>query len=254
MERLGNTRPSGLHAGNLRAWGMLFAVAGIIGRSILQNQMLGVGVLSAEDLVQMMQSSQEAFIIATIALVLQAVETVAVPIFVFLLAEGFSHTSNWKKYILRVAAMAVLTEIPYDIAMNGKILEFGAQNPVLGLVLCMVLLYLYRRFAGKKLICVIMTLAGFLWGIMLKIDHSVPMMLMLCIIYLFRNKRMYMGFSGVAMAAACMVVSPFYLAAAMGFLAIHFYNGEPGEGNRVVNYLFYPVCLLVIGLAAMYVF
>ena len=44
------------------------------------------------------------------------------------------------------------------------------------------------------------------------------------------------------------------LAAAMGFLAIHFYNGEPGEGNRVVNYLFYPVCLLVIGLAAMYVF
>lgn len=254
MERLGNTRPSGLHAGNLRAWGMLFAVAGIIGRSILQNQMLGVGVLSAEDLVQMMQSSQEAFIIATIALVLQAVETVAVPIFVFLLVEGFSHTSNWKKYILRVAAMAVLTEIPYDIAMNGKILEFGAQNPVLGLVLCMVLLYLYRRFAGKKLICVIMTLAGFLWGIMLKIDHSVPMMLMLCIIYLFRNKRMYMGFSGVAMAAACMVVSPFYLAAAMGFLAIHFYNGEPGEGNRVVNYLFYPVCLLVIGLAAMYVF
>ena len=62
-----------------------------------------------------------------------------------------------------------------------------------------------------------------------------------------------MGFSGVAMAAACMVVSPFYLAAAMGFLAIHFYNGEPGERNRVVNYLFYPVCLLVIGLAAMYV-
>ena len=253
MERLGNTRPSGLHAGNLRAWGMLFAVAGIVGRSILQNQMLGVGVLSAEKLVQMMQSSQEAFIIATIALILQAVETVAVPIFVFLLVEGFCHTSNWKKYMLRVAAMAVLTEIPYDIAMNGKVLEFGAQNPVMGLVLCMILLYLYRRFAGKKLICVIMTAAGLLWGIMLKIDHSVPMILMLCIIYLFRNKRMYMGFSGVAMAAACMVVSPFYLAAAMGFLALHFYNGEPGERNRVVNYLFYPGCLLVIGLAAMYV-
>lgn len=254
MERLGNTRPSGLHAGNLRAWGMLFAVAGIVGRSILQNQMLGVGVLSAEKLVQMMQSSQEAFIIATIALILQAVETVAVPIFVFLLVEGFCHTSNWKKYMLRVAAMAVLTEIPYDIAMNGKVLEFGAQNPVMGLVLCMILLYLYRRFAGKKLICVIMTAAGLLWGIMLKIDHSVPMILMLCIIYLFRNKRMYMGFSGVAMAAACMVVSPFYLAAAMGFLAIHFYNGEPGERNRVVNYLFYPMCLLAIGLVAMYVF
>lgn len=252
MERLGNNRPSGLHAGNLRAWGMLFVVAGIVGRSILQNRMLGVGVLSMEELVLQMQSSQEAMIIATIALVLQAMETVAIPIFVFLLVEGFLHTSDWKKYLLRVAAMAVLTEIPYDIAMYGKVLEFGGQNPAMGLVLCMILLYMFKRFAGKKLICVIMALAGLLWGIMLKIDHSVPMVLMLCIVYLFRNKRMYMGFSGMAVAAVCTAVSPFYLAGAMGFLAIHFYNGEPGEGNRVVNYLFYPVTLLAIGLVAIF--
>ena len=238
MERLGNNRPSGLHAGNLRAWGMLFVVAGIVGRSILQNRMLGIGVLSAEELVQLMQTSQEAMIIATIALVLQAMETVAIPIFVFLLVEGFLHTSDWKKYLLRVSGMAVLTEIPYDLAMYGKVMDFGGQNPALALVLCMIVLYMFKRFAGKKLICVVMALAGILWGIMLKIDHSVPMLLMLCIIYLFRNKRMYMGFSGMAVAAVCTAISPFYLAGAMGFLAIHFYNGEPGEGNRVVNYLF----------------
>lgn len=252
MERLGNSRPSGLHAGNLRAWGMLFVVAGIVGRSILQNRMLGIGVLSAEELVQLMQSSQEAMIIATIALVLQAMETVAIPIFVFLLVEGFLHTSDWKKYLLRVSGMAVLTEIPYDLAMYGKVMDFGGQNPALALVLCMIVLYMFKRFAGKKLICVVMALAGILWGIMLKIDHSVPMLLMLCIIYLFRNKRMYMGFSGMAVAAVCTAISPFYLAGAMGFLAIHFYNGEPGEGNRVVNYLFYPVALLAIGLVAMF--
>lgn len=252
MERLGNNRPSGLHAGNLRAWGMLFVVAGIVSRSILQNRMLGIGVLSAEELVQLMQSSQEAMIIATIALVLQAMETVAIPIFVFLLVEGFLHTSDWKKYLLRVCGMAVLTEIPYDLAMYGKVMDFGGQNPALALVLCMIVLYMFKRFAGKKLICVVMALAGILWGIMLKIDHSVPMLLMLCIIYLFRNKRMYMGFSGMAVAAVCTAISPFYLAGAMGFLAIHFYNGEPGEGNRVVNYLFYPVALLAIGLVAMF--
>lgn len=252
MERLADNRPRGLHAGTLRAWGMLFVVAGIVGRSILQNRMLGVGVLSAEELVQLMQSSQDAMIIATIALILQAMETVAIPIFIFLLVEGFLHTSDWKKYLLRVAAMAVLTEIPYDLAMQGKVLEFGAQNPALGLVLCMIVLYMFRRFTGKKLICVVMALAGLLWGIMLKIDHSIPMVLMLCVIYLFRNKRMYMGFSGMAVAAVCTAVSPFYLAGSMGFLAIHFYNGEPGEGNRLVNYLFYPVTLLAIGLVAMF--
>ena len=252
MERLGNTRPSGLHAGNLRAWGMLFAIAGIVSRSVLQNQMLGVGLRSMEELVELMQASNTAMAIATVALVLQAVETVAVPIFVFLLAEGFIHTSDWKKYLLRVAGLAVLTEIPYDLAMNQKVLEFGTQNPVIGLVLCMILLYLFERFKTKKLICVIMALAGLAWSLMLKVDHGIPMILMLCVIRVFRNKRMFMGFSGMAAAALCTGISPFYLAAPMGFLATHFYNGEPGESNRLVNYLFYPVALLAIGLVAMF--
>ena len=39
------------------------------------------------------------------------------------------------------------------------------------------------------------------------------------------------------------------MAAPMGFLAIHFYNGEKGEENRLVNYLAYPVILLAVGLA-----
>jgi hypothetical protein len=124
MERLGNTRPtSGLHAGSLRAWGMLFAIAGIISRGILQNKMLGVGSLGPEELKALMDNSDTAMIIATIALVLQAMETVAVPIFVFLLAEGFRHTSDWKKYFVRVAGLAVLTEIPFDLAVNGKVLD-----------------------------------------------------------------------------------------------------------------------------------
>lgn len=254
MERLGNTRPSGLHAGNLRAWGMLFAIAGIISRSILQNRMLGVGLHSMQELMQMMQNSDTAMAIATVALVLQAVETVAVPIFVFLLAEGFRHTSDWKKYMLRVTGLAVLTEIPYDLAMNQKILEFGSQNPMIGLVLCMIVLYLFERFSSKKLICLVMALAGLAWALMLRVDHGIPMILMVCVIRVFRNKHMFMGFSGMAAAALCVGISPFYLAAPMGFLAIHFYNGEQGNSSRIVNYLFYPVTLLVIGLIAKFAF
>ena len=153
-----------------------------------------------------------------------------------------------------MAGLAIVTEIPYDFAMNGKVLEFGSQNPVIGLVLCMVLLYLFRRFAGKKLICIIMALAGLLWALMLKVDHGIPMILMICVIHLFRNKRMYMGFSGMAAAALCTGLSPFYLIAPMGFLAIHFYNGEEGNSSKIVNYLFYPVLLLVIGLVAKFAF
>lgn len=254
MERLGNSRPSGLHSGSLRTWAMLFAVAGIISRCVLQNTLLGVGTHSMQELVEMMQASETAMIITTVSLVLQAMETVAVPIFVFLLFEGFQHTSDWKKYLARLAGLVVITEIPYDLAMNGKVLEFGSQNPVLGLVLCFALLLLFQRFAGKKLICIVMALAGILWAVMLKIDHGVPMILMICVMHLFRNKKMYMGFSGMAAAALCTGISPFYLVAPMGFLAIHFYNGEKGEGNKLVNYLFYPVSLLAIALVAKFAF
>ena len=254
MERLGNTKPSGLHAGNLRAWGMLFVIAGIVSRSLLQNQMLGMGTRSMTELLELMQSSESAMIIATVALVLQAMETVAVPIFVFLLAEGLQHTSDFRKYVLRIAGLAVLTEIPFDLAMNQKVLEFGSQNPVFGLLLCMALVYLFRRFESKKLICVVMALAGLAWALMLKVEHGIPTLLMFCVVYLFRNKKMYMGFSGMAAAALCTGISPFYLAAPMGFLATHFYNGEKGNSSPLVNYLFYPVTLLVIGLIAIFAF
>ena len=250
MERLGNSRPSGLNTGSLRTWAMLFAIGGIVSRCVLQNTLLGVGSRSMQELVEMMQASETAMIITTVSLVLQAMETVAVPIFVFLLFEGFQHTSDWKKYLLRLAGLTVVTEIPYDLAMNGKMLEFGSQNPVLGLVLCFALLLLFRHFAGKKLICIVMALAGILWAVMLKVDHGVPMMLMICVMHLFRNKKMYMGFSGMAAAALCTGISPFYLIAPMGFLAIHFYNGEKGESSRLVNYLFYPVSLLAIAMVA----
>ena len=250
MERLGNTRPSGLNTGSLRTWGMLFAIAGIVSRCVLQNTLLGVGTRSMQELMELMQADQTAMIITTVSLVLQAMETVAVPIFVFLLFEGFQHTSDWKKYLTRLVGLALLTEIPYDLAMNGKVLELGTQNPVVGLVLCFALLLLFRRFAGKKLICVMMALAGFVWALMLKVDHGIPMMLMICVMQLFRNKKMYMGFSGMAAAALCTGISPFYLVAPMGFLAIHFYNGEKGNSSRLVNYLFYPVALLAIALVA----
>ena len=254
MERLGNSRPSGLNTGSLRTWGMLFAIAGIVSRCVLQNTLLGVGTRSMQELMELMQADQTAMIITTVSLVLQAMETVAVPIFVFLLFEGFQHTSDWKKYLARLVGLALLTEIPYDLAMNGKVLEFGTQNPVIGLVLCFALLLLFRRFAGKKLICVMMALAGFVWALMLKVDHGIPMLLMICVMQLFRNKKMYMGFSGMAAAALCTGISPFYLVAPMGFLAIHFYNGEKGNSSRLVNYLFYPVALLVMALVAKFAF
>ena len=252
MERLGNARPTGMHANALKTWGMVFAMAGILGRSILQNRLLGVGSISGMELISLMQESQGAMAVATVALLLQAMETCAVPIFAFALVEGFQHTSDWKKYLVRLLGIALLSEIPYNLAINQRVFALGSVNPVFGLVLGLILLWLYQHFACKKLVCVIAAVAGIAWAFMLQVEHGIPMLLLVTVLWIFRKKPMLRGFAGAAVAVVCTVGSMFYLAAPMGFLAIHTYNGEKGEGNRLVSYLFYPVAVLLIGLAAMF--
>ena len=94
MNTLRKKRRNGLTAYGLRIWALLFAAMGMVGRGILQNRILGVGMITDQELFQVMEQNPNAMNIATAALLLQAVETCAVPIFSFLLAEGFQPKCN----------------------------------------------------------------------------------------------------------------------------------------------------------------
>ncbi len=253
MERLSsNTTPSGISANALRAWGMMFLLVGVVGRGILQNHFLGLGQVSSQQLLEIMQSSDTAMVMATVSLVMQAMETCAVPIFALLLIVGVQKTSDFRAYLLRVSGAAVLTEIPYDLAISGKILDFSTRNPVYGMALSLVMLYFYRRYAqpGFKnvLIKVVVTLSALLWPVMLKIEFGTATVLIVCILWIFRRRPMYRNFAGATAAIVCSLTSPFFLASPMGFLAIHLYNGEKGDENRLLNYLAYPAMLLIAGI------
>ena len=109
-ERLSTYRPAGMDRGALRLWGMIIVAAGMLGRGILQNRVLGMGTVTSDELLELMQASGAAMNAATVALVLQAMESMAVPIFVLLTLDGFRCTSSVKNYLLRVAGVAVLTQ------------------------------------------------------------------------------------------------------------------------------------------------
>ena len=102
MERLENRRPRGIDSKALRTWGLLFAAAGIIGRGTIQAHMLGIGHLSGQELLTALGATEQAMQLATISLILQALEVCALPIFALLLTEGMQHTSSKKAYFLRV--------------------------------------------------------------------------------------------------------------------------------------------------------
>ena len=54
---------------------------------------------------------------------LRAVGRISFPIYVFLAAEGCRYTHDRFKYALRLGAFALISEIPYDLALYPKILE-----------------------------------------------------------------------------------------------------------------------------------
>lgn len=253
MERLKQTQSSGISRRGLRTWGMIFLAVGVLGRAIVQNRMLGLGSISAQELLEAMSTSSTTMIWATAALVMQAVETCAVPVFCFLLVEGFQRTANFGRYLLRVAGLACLSEVPYNLAMGGTLLDLSSWNPVFAMALCLAALYFYRRYSENSVanvtIKTLVTLAAFLWANMLGIEHGPACVVVVGVLWACRKLPTYRNFIGCAAAAVCCMFSMFYIASPMGFLPVHFYQGEQGEENRVANYLFYPVLLLAVWLA-----
>lgn len=248
MERLTRNKNNGINGNALRTWALLFAAAGIIGRGVIQNHILAIGQVSTAQLLEIISASDSAMQLTTVSLALQALETCALPIFAVMLVEGVMHTSDFKAYALRVTGLALLTEIPYNLAINGKLFAMSSRNPVFGLVVCMILFFFYRTYAGSGaknlLIRVAVTVAGIVWCEMLKIEFGAATVLVVSVMWVFRAKPMYRNFAGAAAAIVCTAFSPFFLASPMGFMAVHFYNEEKCTTDRKLNYLAYPCMLL----------
>lgn len=255
MERLTTRKRNGINGNALRTWALLFVTAGIAGRGVIQSHILGIGQISAAQLLEVISASDSAMTLASISLALQALETCALPMFALMLVEGAMHTSDFKAYLLRVAGLAVLSEIPYNLAVNAKLFALGSRNPVFSLLVCLILIWFYRTYAGSGarnlLIKAAVTAAAIVWCEMLKIDFGSPMVLVVAVLWAFRSNTLYRNFAGAAAAIVCTVFSPFFLAAPMGFMAVHFYNEEKSTTSRRVKYLAYPTILLVAAIVGM---
>ncbi len=249
VERLTHRRNTGINGNALRAWALLFLAGGVIGRGVIQHHLLGAGQVSTQELLEIMSASSYAMTMATISLVFQALETCAVPIFALLIVEGVQHTSDFKAYCLRVAGLALLCEIPHNLTFGSKMFYLTSRNPVFGVLLSLIMLYFYRRYAGRGLknilIGIAVAVAGVVWCQMLKIESGACLVLITSVLWIFRGKTLYRNLAGAVVTVICSIFSPFFLAAPMGFLAVFFYNEEKGTTSRRVNYLAYPIMLVI---------
>lgn len=179
----------------------------------------------------------------------------AFPIYCFLLVEGFYHSSDIKKYLLRLGGFALISEIPFNLLLTGGISYPQYQNVFVTLFIGLLLLYLYNRFlANVQPIYAIMTFVSMLClAFVLKCDYGAEGVLIIFLFYFFRFRPVPMFISVGLVLVLMGGIEPFALAA---FLPIAFYNEERGrylpKGKTMQKlyqyffYWFYPVHLIAL--------
>ena len=197
---------------------------------------IGAGVLGRLLVVRGMNEAADlnAWIDANSTLVItyqmmRFVGRLAFPIFCFLLIEGFEHTHDVKKYALRLLSFCLVSEIPFDLLFNGKILESGYQNVFFTLFIGLMVMWGFQvvenqeRFAKFKKVI---------------FDAGIGVACIV-LLYVFRKKKSYQ------LLAGCIGFS-WELTAPLAFIPIAFYNGKRGLSLKYFFYIFYPAHLLIL--------
>ena len=88
-------------------------------------------------------------------LLLRGIGRMAFPIYCFLLVEGFHYTHSRRKYAARLFVFALISEVPFDMALNQSVLEFSYNNVFftlfLGLLVIMAADWVMERFSSDNL-------------------------------------------------------------------------------------------------------
>lgn len=103
-------------------------------------------VLLADGYVNMAQEGA----IYAVYQIMRGIGRVGFPVFCFLLVEGFQRTRDVRKYALRLAAFALVSELPFDLAVCGQF-SWRAQNVYFTLFLGLFVLCAFRFFEKTML-------------------------------------------------------------------------------------------------------
>lgn len=193
-------------------------------------------------------------ILSTISSVFDVIGRIAFPLFSFFIVEGFFRTHDKKKYFLNLLIFAFISEIPYDMFSSKVILEFRLNNVLFSLALSLITIWIldvfrniYEKNLGKAwiffsipLLTIMYFVSNFVSG-----DYDFHAIMTAFVFYILYDRPL-----AGAICAYLTIVSEVW--SILGFGLTVLYNGERGIQNKIFNYLFYPVHLLILGLMRFY--
>lgn len=205
---------------------------------------------------------------------LTCIGRLAFPIFAFLTVEGYFHTKNLKKYVLRLLIFAVISEIPFNLALGSRLFYPIHQNVLWSFLISIGLIHWNEKAKGKKLwlrivIGAASVLVAYIGGLVTFVDFYNAGILTVLVFYFFRGKKWWcyvlqlvglwyvnMELLGGYGYEIQLWGQTFFLMrqgfALLALLPIWLYRGKQGYYSpwlRWVYYGFYPAHLLILGLA-----
>ena len=185
----------------------------------------------------------------------QVTGRIAFPMFCFFLAEGFSRSRDRKAYLLRMVIFACLAELPFNMAIFGRIWYPRHQNTLFSLSLGLVMFFCLhavekrgsmRIEAAVAAQCAIV--AGFAAAAqLLEVDYHARGLICMGIFYLLRNQQRVFV---TALGSLSINIPNFNNAGAfLSAIPLSAYDGRRGRADmKYFFYVFYPAHLLVLHL------
>ena len=200
----------------------------------------------------------------------------AFPVFAFLVTEGYCHTRNFKRYLLRMFLFALVSEIPFNLINGGRLLNPVHQNVMFTFCLALILLRVVDKAWNKHIALGIVAallggLIGYLVGMITFVDYNGAGVLTVLGFWLagklprfgwaaqlvalsWINLELLGGLNYIVTIGGNEIWVPQQAFALLALIPIWLYNGQRGPGGKkwqYTAYAFYPVHILMLSLLAM---
>ena len=195
------------------------------------------------------------------------------PIYAFMIVEGYFHTKNLKKYVKRLLLFAIISEIPFNLAMGSSLFYPLHQNVLWSFLISIGLIHWNEKMKEKQiwkkiLVGLLSFIFAYIGGIITFVDYYNAGILMVLTFYIFKNKKWwaylgqlvclwYINFEMLGgFGYEVDILGQTYFIARQGFallalIPIWLYKGNQGYYSRWLQffyYSFYPTHLLILGI------
>lgn len=190
----------------------------------------------------------------TLYMAMRMIGRMAFPIYCFLVVEGFLYTRNVKKYATRLLVFALISELPFDMALFNSFFDSYHNNVFLTLFLGLVTVagvdYVIKNLHCPQFLNTLAQLGVIALGMgaamLLHTDYSSAGVAAIVVMYILRHRRMLAFGMGVIVLGV--MAGTMELAALFMLIPIFFYNGKRGKQAKYFFYAFYPAHLLILAI------